>query len=193
MTTPDYDLAARRLAARLSEASFAHSVRVAETAESMAATYGLDTALARLAGLLHDWDREIGPDRLLASAEVMGVSVDAVERQRPYLLHALTGAAAISEAFDDLPHDVISAVERHTLGAEDMSDLDIVVFVADMIEPERGFEGVGELRDAVGAIPLGELFARAYQRSLRHLIDAGKPIHPQTVRVWNACVARWRL
>lgn len=192
MSTLDGDRAARLLAARLSEASYAHSIRVAQTAESMAAAYGLDSARARLAGLLHDWDREIGPEALLATAQRSGVAVDPTERERPYLLHARTGAAAIAAEFEDLPDDVIAAVERHTLGAATMSGLDMVVFVADMIEPSRDFEGIDELRNAVGTVSLEELFARAYQRSLRHLIDTGNPLHPQTVTVWNACVARWR-
>ncbi len=69
--TVDFDAIERALAARLSDAAFAHSVRTAETAENLAAVYGVDPELARVAGLLHDWDRE---------ASHRGASVDRTRR-----------------------------------------------------------------------------------------------------------------
>jgi len=192
VTAPDFDSARAALAGRLSAPAYAHSIRVAETAAAMARAYGADEDSARLGGLLHDWDRELGPDQLLSSAERLGMPVDPVESGRPYLLHAGTGAAALRDTFDDLPHEVVTAVGRHTVGAEEMSELDMIVFVADMIEPSRSFEGVDDLRDRVGEVPLEELFAGAYRRSVMHLVDQGKPIHPDTVKVWNAYVPRWR-
>ena len=40
-----------------------------------------------------------------------------------------------------------------------MTPLDMVVYLADMIEPNRDYPGVQDLRDAVGAVSLSELFA----------------------------------
>lgn len=175
---------------RLSPQALAHSIGVAQTAVALAAVYGADATTAELAGLAHDWDKEIGPTALLEAARAYGLAVDPVERDTPYLLHARTGARALADAFS-LPPEVLAAVERHTIGDETMGDLDMIVFVADMIEPGRAFAGVDDLRESVGVVPLHLLFARAYEMSVRHLIDRRKPIHPRTVSVWNAHVARW--
>ena len=70
-----------------------------------------------------------------------------------------------------------------------MSDLDMVVYLADMIEPDRGFPGVDDLREAVGTVPLPDLFALGYQHSVSHLVSARRRIHPATVAVWNTLVA----
>jgi hypothetical protein len=84
--------------ARLSEKAALHCERVADTAAALANVYGADPYLARLAGLLHDWDRERkGPD-LVRTAEEDGLEVTEADRLVPYLLHAKTGAVRLSLA-----------------------------------------------------------------------------------------------
>lgn len=192
MTSVDYERAEHLLGERVGEHALAHSRAVAETAALLATVYGVDPASARLAGLLHDWDRELGPDQLLSSAEALGIDVTDADREVPYLLHAQTGAQGVRAALPDVPDEVIAAIARHTVGAPDMSDLDMVVYIADMISPDRTYGGVAELREAVGNVGLGELFALCYRHSIGHLVREGKRIHPHTVEVWNSQVARGR-
>lgn len=95
------------------------------------------------------------------------------------------------EAVPGLNDEVYSAIARHTVGALEMSDLDMTVWVADMIEPGRRHDGVDDLREIVGIVGLHTLFARAYEHSVAHVIEKRRPLHPDTVSVWNAHVARW--
>jgi predicted HD superfamily hydrolase involved in NAD metabolism len=175
--------------ARLGEKASAHSERVAQAASDLAAAYGVDAGLARLAGLLHDWDRELSADELVSAAREAAIVMTPADAAVPYLLHARTAAAQLGRAMPDLPPEVLTAVSRHTLGAADMSDLDMVVYLADMLEPARTYPGVEELRSSVGKTSLAELFARGYQESVAHLVDTRRRIHPDTVAVWNALVA----
>jgi predicted HD superfamily hydrolase involved in NAD metabolism len=186
----DYDMALREVEARLGESAVAHCKGVAETARLLAVVYGVDVEMARLAGLLHDWDRESGAEALIAAANDCGLEIDDSELGVPYLLHAHTGAAQLAQLFPLLPSEVLSAVERHTVGHARMTDLDKVVYLADMIEPGRDFDGVDDLRECVGTVALDDLFAAAYARSVEYLIRSRKWIHPRTVEVWNAFVAR---
>ena len=55
--------------ARLSDKRFGHTVRVADTAESLARKHGLDPDRARLAALLHDAAREREPEEFIRLAE----------------------------------------------------------------------------------------------------------------------------
>jgi len=187
-----YEDALTELSSRLGPDSVSHSVRVAETAATLAVMYGADEQTARLAGLLHDWDREIAHAELLESARAREIPVSDEDVSHPYLLHARTGAESLSRTFPDLPSEVLSAVERHTVGAAQMNDIDKIVYVADMIEPYRDFDGVDDLREVVGTVDLDELFARGYQQSVTYLVSQRKQIHPDTVVVWNAHVARGR-
>ncbi|NTU71636.1 MAG: HD domain-containing protein [Coriobacteriia bacterium] len=185
-----YTQAGELLRARLSAASFAHSERVADTARGLARAYGAEEDDAALAGLLHDWDRELSDDELRAAARAAGIESVDTHSVAPRLLHAQTAAADIASSLPWVSEAVLDAVAKHTVGAPVMSDLDMIVFVADMIEPKRSFEGVDRLRGLIGVSQLGELFAAAYQQSLAHLVSSRRHIHPDTVAVWNALVAK---
>ena len=188
----DFDVAHAELAERLGAKALAHCEAVAETAGSLAETYGIYPARARLAGLLHDWAREMTAEELLSAADAHDFSLTDVDEAVPYLLHAKAGAEQVRAAFPELDADVSRAVELHTMGSASMSELDMIVYVADMIEPTRTFRGVEELRDAVGQVTLDELFVRAYARSVIRLVERRRRIHPETLEVWNTLVAEER-
>lgn len=189
--TIDLGAIEQALAARLSDAAFAHSVRTGETAAELAQAYGVDVELARVSGLLHDWDREATAEELVSSARAAG-DVHEVELAQPKLLHARTGAGGAKKAFPDLPAEVYTAIERHTVGAVDMTDLEKVVYLADMIEPARDWPDVDELRRCVGEVSLDQMFFLGYRMSLESLLRRRKRLHPDTVAVWNSLVSKNR-
>ena len=175
--------------ARLSAESFAHCERTSDAAYELAEVYHVDPDQAQFAGLLHDWDRDTPKSELVAMASANG-SIQEFEMKHPKLLHARTGAANVRKEYPDLPDDVYAAVERHTVGSANMSDLDKVVYIADMIEPGREWPGVEELRRCVGEVSLDQLFFLAYRASLENLLRRRKRLHPATVEVWNSLVAK---
>ncbi len=124
---------------------YEHSVRVARCAELLARRHRVDSRKARLAGMLHDLARLYSPERLIAECEARGFSIDAAEREHPMLLHARLGAAIAREQFGVEDDDVLSAIAKHTTGAGAMSPLDCVVYLADSLEPNRGFPERGAL------------------------------------------------
>ena len=187
-----YDQVVHVLRDRLGQEALAHSMRVSETAATMAVRYGVDPEPAKLAGALHDWDRERSAGELLDAAARDGLEVSDADAEVPELLHARTAARDIARVFPGIAPEVVRAVERHTVGSADMGPLDMIVYLADMVEPARVFPGVQELRDAVGVVSLQELFARGYQHSLAYLVDIRRPIHPDTVVGWNTFVAEGR-
>lgn len=188
MPDPSFDIAKSAVAEKLSPRSLEHSEATAAAAELIAKIYGADPRIACLAGLLHDWAREESPAYLLRRALEIGISVDPVERAVPYLLHADIGAYDLNVHFEGISPRVLGAIRHHTLGAVAMSELDMIIYVADMIEPGRRYEGVTRLRSLVGNATLFELYANAYQMSFRQLIREHKHLHPTTVDAWNTIV-----
>ncbi len=170
---------ARKLVSRsLSRQSFQHSERTAAMAVELAGRFGVNVESAELAGLLHDYARDEERAGLVDLAESLGVPVMPIERDHPNLLHARVGAAMVRRDLPGLGEAVLSAIEVHTVGAMPMSDLDKVVYLADMIEPSREFPGVDALRSACETESLDECFRLAYGRTLRHLKEEGRPVHP---------------
>ena len=118
---------------------YAHSVRVARCADLLAQRHGADPRKARLAGLLHDLARLYSPERLIAECEAGSLPIDVAERRLPMLLHAKLGAAIARERFGVHDAQVLSAIEKHTTAAGEMSPLDSIVYLADSLEPHRTF------------------------------------------------------
>ena len=85
---------------------------------------------------------------------------------------------------------LLQAIRLHTTGAVGMSPLDLIVYVADVIEPGRYCAGVDKLRDMVGKVELEELFMATLVYVVGNLIERRKLIHSDTVTVWNHYVAR---
>lgn len=190
MAAVTYEAALDALAHRLCERSLRHSEGVAEMAAELAERYGVDREAARVAGLLHDWARDESKADLLAAASRAGVPVTEVDRARPYLLHAAVGAVSVQRTFPGIAPEVVDAIRCHTTGAVEMTDLARIVYLADMMEHGREYEGAVLLRGAADAgETLAALFRRAYAISIEHVIERGQPLHPVTVEVWNALVA----
>ena len=157
-----------------------------ETAEALACVYGADKTAARVAGLLHDWDKGYDDPGILARADELGMELDAELSAMPRVLHGLTAAVALGRAFPELPPEVLAAVERHTLGAVDMSDLDMIVYIADALEPGRKGKMVQKLREKVGELELRDLFLEVYAYWVQLIMERRHPMYSKTTEIWNS-------
>lgn len=181
----------RAVDARLSGKRLKHVHSVSETAASMARTYGVNEFDARVAGLLHDWDKLLTDAELPARVDELGIErPEHMELLLP-VLHSFTGAKAVRREFPELTDDIESAIWHHTLGGLEMSPLDMVIFTADMVEPLRKPRpGLPELRAKVGEISLDELYFEAYILTMRSLVDRKRFIHPLAFDIWNGLVEK---
>lgn len=169
----------------------AHSLSVADSAESLAVTYGVDPFLARAAGLLHDWDKRRSPEEIVERADALGISLGVDLQLVKPLLHGMVTARELPSRYPELPHEVFQAIERHTLATSDMSDLDMVIFVADGIEPLRAeTDGIRETRSLVGKVPLDELFWNAFVGGIVYVLEGGRYLYPGTLDVYNTLARR---
>ena len=165
---------------------YEHSLGVADTAGMLARVYGVDEFLAYAAGLLHDWDKVVPDAELLARAAQLGVRLAGSPVNALPLLHGPVAAKELPSRFDDLPDQVWQAIARHTVGAADMSPLDMVVFVADAIEPGRRGDYAVRLREMVGESSLSELFFQTFTQGLIYVMRTGRYLYPSALTVYNA-------
>ena len=127
------------------EHRYAHSLRVARLAASLARAHGEDSRTAAVAGMLHDLARLFDADRLVRECTSRGMVIDDFELAHPVVLHARLGAELARERYGVADDAVLSAIRAHTLGAPGMSRLDAIVYLADALEPGRDFAGRAEL------------------------------------------------
>lgn len=178
----------RELEKRVSPKRFRHSMGVSTACVELASAYGVDVEKARLAGLLHDWDKGYDDEQACARVYELGMQDEidpTVVESMPGTLHGITAARALGRDFPCIPHDVLQAISRHTTAATDMSPLDMVLYIADAIEPNRQFGRIDELRRAVGKVTLEELYFQTYEYWVFLLFERRKPLHPDTITIWN--------
>lgn len=168
-----------------------HTLGVMDCARELAGIYGVDPRQTEVAALLHDCARCLSSRDLLAIAEKQGLLVDELERTVPELLHGKVGAFFARTRFDVGDRAVLRAVELHTLGAREMTQLDKVIFIADMIEPGRDFPGVGELREAARS-DLDLALLKCFDSTISYVIEQQQYIHPQSIDARNAVLLKLR-
>lgn len=173
---------------------YQHSLSVALTAECMAAAYGVDPCLARVAGILHDWDKVLSPAEQIARAEELGVDLGVAPELVQPLFHGMTAARHLPERYPDLPDCVWQAIDRHTIGHADMTPLDMVVFVADGIEPiRRDVPAIHEVRSLVDEhAPLEDVYWTSFYHGVSYVIDTERYLYPGTLDIYNELALRRR-
>lgn len=172
---------------RLSGKRLLHSQGTADTAKKLAQRYGGDVQKAYDAGIVHDIAKPLDGEELLLAAEKYGVEVDGYLKKCPWLLHGPVAAAILEREYGVEDGELLRAVALHTTGGRDMSLLDKVIYLADLIEPGRDFPGVREIRERMyegidGALLLG------VGTVLGFLIKKGWVIHPSSVDMYNSLI-----
>lgn len=172
---------------------FAHSMSVAAESERLALVYGVDPYPCRVAGILHDWDKVLSPRQLISRANRMGVDLGVDLEKVTQLLHGIVAAEELKAKYPDLPEEVFPAIARHTTGAVDMSDVDMIVFIADGIEPLRpSSAGIEKARAHVGKVSLFELYYECYTGGLIYVLETGRFLYPQALDTYNELAASRR-
>jgi predicted HD superfamily hydrolase involved in NAD metabolism len=183
VTRIDREDAEALIAERLSARRWDHSHRVAAEAVSLATRYGASPEAAEVAGLLHDYCRELSDEETLAAAARYGIPFGPVEERRPRkILHGPVAAAEL--AGKGIDPGIASAIARHTVGAAGMTVLEKCLYLADCCEPERDFPGVDDVR-VLAETSLEAAVAAAARLSLLDIIAKGRGVVPAALALYN--------
>lgn len=165
-----------------------HVLGVADTCAYMANIFGVDAFLAYAAGLLHDWYKVANKEELLQAVQKNHIALDLPAEDVLPILHGMIAARELPWRYPELPATVWQAIDRHTTADFAMSELDMIVFVADMIEPHRkDVESITRLRQMVdgGSCSLIELFSNALASSIQYVLETQRVVYPRSIAVYN--------
>ena len=112
--------------------------------KKLAEIYSVDVKKAYLAGLIHDCAKY--NEEAYIKKYNIDFSIYPVSSIKDPVLHSFLGAEVAKKVYNIYDRDVLKAIEYHTTGRPDMSDLEKIIFIADAIEPARDFEGIDKIR-----------------------------------------------
>ena len=163
----------------------AHSINVANCAVKLSEIYGCDTGKAYLAGLVHDCAKYFTKDQIDSYVKKYNIKLDPLEVNNISLSHSVIGSFVIQDVFKIQDMDIINAVGYHTTGRENMSTLEKIIFMADMIEEGRNFPGVDELRKLSFNGQLDKALITSFNNTIKFVIENNQLIHPRSVSARN--------
>ncbi len=162
-----------RMRAELPAPRYAHVLGTMIEAGRLAEAWGADLEAARLAALLHDCAKYMQHDtQLLLSGEDLDV---------PPVLHAAAGAVLARTRYGVSSDAVLRAIRLHATGDANMTALDMALYLADITEPGRDFDGVEAIRAACGRGPEAGMLC-ALERVRAFVKAQGLPYHPASER-----------
>ena len=81
--------------------------------------------------------------------------------------------------------EIIEAIRYHTTGKENMNNLEKIVYMADLIEENRIYPGVEELRELAYNKQMDKALLKSFDNTIKLVIERNQIIHPRTIEARN--------
>lgn len=166
----------RMLRQAIGEKRYLHTLGTVYRAEELCSLTGREdlTEKAVRAALLHDCAKELPKPALrVLCGEDTGNATG--------VWHAFAGAVLAKTLYGERDDEVLRAIRLHCSGDAGMTELDRIVYLADLTEPGRSFPGVERYREA-SERSLKEAMMLSLRDTVTRLTREGRPVHPATAR-----------
>ena len=173
---------------RMPEKRWIHTKGVTTTAIRLSEIYGVDPEKAEIAGILHDFVKYADKEWLREKIVEEGMDPLLLEYHHE-LWHAPVGSYVAEHEYGIKDKDILNAIKYHTTGRVGMSDLEKIIYIADMIEPSRQYPGVEILRE-IAEKDLEEAMIQCIQHSIAYLVNNKQTIYPDSFHCYNDLVKR---
>lgn len=173
----------------LKTSRYAHSVRVAEYAARLAEIYcneNISVKSAYAAGLAHDICKNLSDDEILKIVKDDGFGIDAIEKEKPNLLHGRAAAVILKDKFGVNDKSFLDAIAFHTFGCENIDSLGKIIYIADKIEPGR--PDTEDFRNFAETESLNNLMLKIIKWRNAYVLQNGGTVHILTRKMYEHLV-----
>ena len=168
----------------ISDKRYRHVMNVVKWAVCLAKRYGADEKKCELAAALHDLLKQKDDNTLLHWAAPFDIINSVSPQNLNALLHGPAAARYIKEEFGVQDEDIISAVYYHTTGKPNMTLVQKIVFLADMIGEDRSYQEVEQLR-SLALKDIDRAVFTALKNNIVFLAQENRVIATKTVDAYN--------
>lgn len=166
---------------------FAHSINTLKFAIQIAEKQKSEIDIYRLSVscLLHDYGKIFDHEQLEAIIKRHHPEASSLELKLKSVLHAFAGDFLVSRDFNISDEKILRSIRHHTTGYVNMSTEDKILLIADKAEEGRRYEGACGIRE-LALKDINLCLIEVYKNTIMYVINKGKPLHPDTGRVWNS-------
>lgn len=166
------------LKAHLTEKRLIHTVNVAECALKKAKALNIGEEKVLLAAMLHDCAKYLDYKDYEGFVPIEGVPKN--------VIHQFLGEHVARNVLGVKDEDVLDAIKYHTTGKAGMTALGKLIFVADMVEDGRTYDGVDILRAAYYSDSgIDECFNVCLAEVVRFLTAENEYIYKETLNAYD--------
>ena len=145
-----------------------------------------DEEKVKIACYFHDVGKNLPEDTILNMTLNEGYELNEYELKNIHIFHGVASMVIARDKFNVDDIQILNAIKNHVTGAEDMSIIDKIVFLADFFEMGRNFERVYKSRDAALIdLDLDKSMLFAYNSIIVELLEKGGFIHENTIKARN--------
>lgn len=173
---------------QMSSRRWDHTRGVRKTAADLVKRYGGDPEQAELAAILHDVAKQWPIEKMAEAIREEGEYLEVLDHDKE-LWHAYAGAYTARRDYGVTDPQVLDAIRFHTSGRPGMSQLEKIVWLADLIEPGRSFPLVAEIRE-LAEQSLEKAILAGLDTTILFLIEKGKRIYPLTLLARNDLILK---
>ena len=149
----------------LKPSRYGHTLGVVKTAIELAGIYNEDKQKAEV-----------------IEEENLKLSND--EKNSKELWHSIIAPIMAKRIFEIEDEDVLNAMRWHTTGRENMSNLEKIIYLADLIEPSRNFQGIEAIRD-ISRKNLNDAVLKALTHTIMYLLTKDCAVDLNSIKARN--------
>jgi predicted HD superfamily hydrolase involved in NAD metabolism len=175
----------------LTEARYEHTLRVASTAVHLASLHNQSAeakAKIELAAIFHDYAKYWSLEELRRWLRQSTLPKDLLDYHHE-LWHGPVASLLIEHQYGIDDRDIQLAIRYHTTGRANMTTFEMLLFLADYIEPGRSFPGVEEVRQ-LAKHDLVAACWKASKNTIEFLLSKGSTLYPDSVHAYNDLTRR---
>ena len=154
-----------------------HTANVVITALKRAKELGLDQEKVRITATLHDCAKYI--DHTTVEGFTLPSDVPSP------VVHAFLGAFIAEKVLGVTDDEILDAIRYHTSGKAKMTTLGKLIFVADMVEEDRVYQGVEQLRALYESADFEDCFVQCLKEEFIHLLNKKQRIYEETLNAFS--------
>lgn len=158
-----------------------HIMGVYEMASKLARRYNENEYEVAIAALFHDYTKF---DSIDEQKKYLSKEIIEKYQNTTVMYHALSAAKVLEIEFAIENKNILSAIEKHVWGSENMNLIDKIVLISDKVEIGRSYQGVNRLRE----LALNNIDLAIYEfliDSVSYELSMNRSIHPEEYKVIN--------